>query len=376
MKKVAYVVNHLAFFDSHILPLALKAKQKYIVKIFCFQGGSEKMETLATRNIKKKNIKFYKFNSSPNNLNIVSEFLQSIKLAKEIKKFNPDIVHSISMKAIFLSLLSHFFLKINNHICFITGMGFFSVHKLNLYQFFLKFFLFKYFKYIAINKKIKIVVENNSDYNYFVKKLSIPKNQIFLINGVGVDLKIFKYKKKLKKKIILFSGRLIKEKGIEDFVNASKMLTSKFSRWKFIILGTFDHFKINSLKFNFNAIMKEFPKIIFLGYKKKVTSFFNKSSIVCLPSYREGFSKTLIEAASSGCAIVTTNVPGCRDTIINGRTGLLCEKGNYKDLARKLEQLITNRKKLHFFARNARKYAKKKFDYKIFINKNLKLYEQ
>lgn len=377
MKKIAYIVNHLSFFESHLMPLALEARKKgYKIKIFCFVGGSKKMEYIATKEIKRKKIDFIRFDSLPNNLNIFSEILNTLRLTLEIRKYNPDIVHSISLKAVFASMLIHFFFNIKNHLCFITGMGFFSVQKLTLFQLFLKKFLFKIFSLIARKKKIKIVIENKTDYNFFNKEIILNKKNIFLVKGVGVNLKKFVYFKKRKKNIVLFSGRIIKEKGIEEFIEASKFLSKKFLNWKFIILGTLDHFKTNNLDINFNILKKNYKNILFLGYKKKVHNFFNKSLIVCLPSYREGFSKTLIEAAASGCAVITTDVPGCRDAIVNNKTGLLCKSRDCLSLIRKLEKLMLNKNQTYYFAKNAVKYAKKNFDQNIFISKNLKLYEK
>ena len=96
---------------------------------------------------------------------------------------------------------------------------------------------------------------------------------------------------------------------------------------------------------------------------------------MCLPSYREGFPKSLIEACASGCAIVTSNVPGCRDVIKNNYNGYLCLPKNIDSLYSKLDKLINNKKIREIFFKNSRKLAEKKFDQKIFIKKNLYNYE-
>ena len=117
-----------------------------------------------------------------------------------------------------------------------------------------------------------------------------------------------------------------------------------------------------------------FEKNRSLDYSE-IHRLFNKSSIVCLPSYREGFPKSLIEASASGCAIVTSNVPGCRDAIKKNFNGYLCLPKNVISLSSKLDKLMKNKQLRENFSKNSRKLAEKKFDQKIFIKKNILNYE-
>ena len=125
--------------------------------------------------------------------------------------------------------------------------------------------------------------------------------------------------------------------------------------------------KINNL--NKGNIVK------FLGYSKNMNKIYNNSAIVCLPSYREGFSRTLQEAAAIGLPIVTTNAVGCKDTIIPNLTGLLCKAQDYKSLEKKLSILISDKKKRKNFGINGRILAEKEFSSKNVIKTNLILYD-
>ena len=198
------------------------------------------------------------------------------------------------------------------------------------------------------------------------------------IDGAGADLKKFYFNTKNKKKIILFPARVLLEKGIVEFINASKKLTKKYPLWKFLIAGTLNYKKGEEEKIftNVRLIEKEYKNIIFLGYVKNIKKLFNKASIVCLPSYREGFPKALIEACASGCAIVATDVPGCRDAIINNYNGLLCKVKNHLDTFTKIEKLILNEKKRKIFSKNSRKLAEKKYSINTYIKKNLDFYAE
>ena len=99
----------------------------------------------------------------------------------------------------------------------------------------------------------------------------------------------------------------------------------------------------------------------------------NKSKIVCLPSYREGYPNALIEACSSGCAIITTDVPGCNEIVLPDYNGFLCKPKNIIDLYKKIKKLTSNSKKIKYMGSNSRIIAIKKFKIDTFVNRNYEL---
>ena len=248
-------------------------------------------------------------------------------------------------------------------------MGYFFTNKLKAYEKFLKYLIFFIIKISLKPRKNLLILENKTDKNFFIKVIKIKKKKIVIFNGVGVDLKKFNIDNK-KKKIILFPARVLIEKGINEFLFSAMMLTKKHPDWKFHIVGTLNYKK----KQNQHIKKINQKNIIFFGYHKKVYKLFNQSSIVCLPSYREGFPKSLIEACGSGCAIVTTNVPGCRDAIINNFNGYLCKPKDTDSLTDKLNILISEKKIRTRFGVNSRKLALMKYDLRIFVQKNLENY--
>ena len=367
MIKIAYVINHLSFFNSHIFPLAIKAKrQGYVIKVFCGHGGSKEMEIEARKKLIKYKINFKNIGFLPGEKNIFYEFKFLVNFVLELKRYNPDIVHGISLKGVLYSCIYSKIFKVKKLICFITGLGYFFTNKLKTYELVLKNIILLIVKFSLKSKTSLLILENQTDKKFFINKIKIKKSKILLFNGAGVDLKKFNSKKK-KKNIVLFPARVLIEKGINEFLESSKILSKKYSDWKFYIVGTLDYKK------NQDVIIKEDNQksIKFFGHHKKIYKLFNQSSIVCLPSYREGFPKSLIEASASGCAIVTTDVTGCRDAIINNFNGYLCKPKNVKSLVGKLDALIKNKKIREKFSKNSRKLALSKYDVKIFIKKNL-----
>ena len=141
-KKIAYVINHISFFSSHILPLALGAmKEGYIIKVFCGNGGSKEMETEAKKILKKNKINFKNIGFLPGEKNIFYEIKFLFKFILELKKYNPDIVHGISLKGVLYSCIYSKIFKVKKLICFITGMGYFFTNKLKAYEKFLKYLI-------------------------------------------------------------------------------------------------------------------------------------------------------------------------------------------------------------------------------------------
>jgi glycosyltransferase involved in cell wall biosynthesis len=368
-KKVAYIINHLSFFVSHILPLALEAKRKkYEIKIFCGNGGSKEMEIAAIKKLTRHKINFKNIGFFPGEKNILFEFKFLVKFILELKKYNPDIIHGISLKGVLYSCIYSRIFQVKKLIFFITGLGHFFTNKLRLYEICLKNIILFIIKLSLKSKNALLILENKTDKNYFLNKLKIQKSKIVIFDGAGVDLKKFNFNEK-KEKIILFPARVLVEKGINEFLKSSKILSKKYPNWKFYVAGTLNYKKNQEMFINLeNSGLKN---IKFLGYHRQIHKLFNKSSIVCLPSYREGFPKSLIEGSASGCAIVTTNVVGCRDAIINNFNGFLCKPKNVKSLVNQLNILIKYKKTREIFAKNSRKLAMSKYDVKIFIRKNL-----
>ena len=233
-KNIAYVINHISFFASHILPLALEAKKKgYNVKVFCGYGGSQEMEIEAKKVIKINKIKFINIGFLPASKNILCEVKFLINFIKELKKYNPDIIHAISLKGILYSCLYFNIFGAKRLICFITGMGYFFTNKLKLYELILKYIILFIIKITLKSKNTLLIVENNIDKNFFIKDIKINKSKIKMFDGAGVNLKKFNSSNGNKKNIVLFPARVLIEKGINEFLSCANTLSKKYPDWQY-----------------------------------------------------------------------------------------------------------------------------------------------
>lgn len=169
--------------------------------------------------------------------------------------------------------------------------------------------------------------------------------------------------------------RLLKDKGVFEYIEASKVLKTKYPNVEFELYGDIDIHNPASLKHEDIEKIREDGFVNIYGFSGDIAKVFSESNIVVLPSYREGLPKVLIEAAACGRAVVTTDVPGCRDAIGQNVTGLLCKVNNAKSLAEMIEKLIVNNDLRNSMGKAGRELAEREFDINKVVEKHFEIYE-
>ena len=374
-KKIFYIVNDIHFFISHRLEIALESQRQGFDISIIF--GS------ALNNNYKKNLGFKYFETSfrPLGVNFFFELLGFFQIIVLLFKHKPFIVHCISPKGILYGGIACKFLSINNVIIAISGFGYlFSNKKIKINNFgsILLSHLYKFlFGYALAHKSKKIIVQNQNDRNFIIRNHYANIKDVLLIPGSGVNLRNYNnshYNSKLP--IIILASRLIISKGIYEFLDAAEIVKKKYPNWEFLLFGALNKNHPDSIQFR--RIQEKVGQgvIDYKGYVSNMTPWFRKSSIVCLPSYyREGLPKVLIEAAASYNAVITTNVPGCNEAILNGQTGDLINPRSSKDLSEKILLLIKDKNRLKKYQQQGRALAIKKFDLNDVVNTTILLYK-
>lgn len=366
-KKILFVLNTDKFLLSHRIEIAKELlKNNYEVHL-----GSEKTEV--SSRISNYGIKPHEIYINRSKIGILDLIKTTFSIYRLIKRVDPDIIHFISIKPVILGCIAtKFYQKDIKIVTSISGLGFIFVAKgfIGNLRRFITCFLYK----IALsNKKIKIIFQNKTDKNFINQICKLSNDQSIIISGSGVNLNKFKPTKvKAKNKIILLPARIVKSKGIYEFISAAETLKGEAN---FVLCGDYDFQAkdyINSEEINFwvkRSVIK------FIGYKNNVQNIISKSTIIILPSYREGLPKVLCEAAACGIPVITTDVPGCRDAIINGKTGILVPPRKSKELSNAIKELLYDKKLLKKMGKAGRKLAINKFDVKKVVEKHLKIYE-
>lgn len=279
-----------------------------------------------------------------------------LKYLKIIKKVNPDCIITYTIKPnIYGSIISRIFNI--PYIVNITGLGSVFQHEGLLRN------LVIYMYRVALKAVKYVIFENIGNQKVFIDEEIIPENKSIVLKGAGVNLDDFKYEEYPKDDCIkfLFIGRVMKEKGIEELFQVARDIRKIHSNVEFIILG--------SLEEDYKSELNELESkgiVTYLGYQNDVRPFIKDAHCIILPSYHEGMSNTLLETGAMGRPLITSNIHGCKEAVIDNESGLLCEKANYKDLKNAVETFLS------FSVEQRREMAMKSYEH-IALNFDKKL---
>jgi len=223
----------------------------------------------------------------------------------------------------------------------------------------------------------RVIVQNKEDAKVLVELGVLNSQKIRLIKGSGARLEEFTQLDEPDGiPVVCFAGRLLYDKGIYDFVAAVKLLKKRGVQARFCLAGDLDIKNPTGLNIEDLNSLREDKNIEVLGFKKNIATLYAKAHIICLPSYREGLPKSLIEAAAASRAIVTTDVPGCRDAIIPNKTGLLVPVKNPEKLADALQWLIEQPQERIAMGKAGRQLAEKEFRIEKIIKNHTDIYQE
>jgi glycosyltransferase involved in cell wall biosynthesis len=376
--RIAFVVNHAAFFVSHRLPIAVAARLAgYTVKLFTGQAGSLAMESIAEKRLQDESIEHKRSGFSSSGLNPLVEGFGLFQLLLLIIKYRPDIIHCASPKGVLYGGLVARVCRVKGLVIAISGMGYtFTTNSgSNILRKTLKSVYGYIFSWILRHPNIYVIVQNRDDKNDVLRAGSVKDNRVVCMPGSGIPLeKYITGLNKNKEAIVLFPARMLRDKGIEDFVEAARIVKLNVVGWRFIAAGTADYMNPSAVSIDVISGWVDEGVIEWLGHVIDMVQLFQRSAIVCLPSYREGFPKSLIEAAASGCAVVTTDVIGCRDAIYPGVTGDLVPVRDPRMLAEAILRLIEDNNRRDAYGSAGVEMAKERFSVNNVIDVTISIY--
>ena len=288
-----------------------------------------------------------------------------------MRKYEIDLVFPYTVKPVIYSSIAANQLGIPV-ISLITGLGFAFTgltRKARILQR-LNETLYK----ISIRKNRVVVFQNKDDYQLFLdRKILKKENKVAFVSGSGVNLNQFKYrvnKIENNKVSFLLVSRLIKEKGIGLFLKAAKTLKEKYPKSEYHVIGATDN-SPSSIKEEELKQLHELGTIIYYGKQSNIPEHLFKRDIFVLPTYyREGIPRSILEALSVGLPVITTNTPGCKETVKKDYNGILIQPQDLDELIDAMEYFLINKDKIEVMGVNSRKYAEERFDVNI-INKDL-----
>lgn len=369
--KLLFVVNVDWFFVSHRLPIAIKAiEQGYEVHLLCAITDKAKyLEGLG--------LIVQPFSFSRSGKNIFSELTTFFNLYRQIKRIKPDLIHLVTIKPVLYGGIAARMVKVPGVISAISGLGFLFVRRSGLGVQLLRYIALFLYRFAMGHPNQRVIFQNPTDLDSLVTAGGVGKDKVRLIRGSGVDLRDYPLLPELNGiPIVVMASRLLKDKGAYEFVEAARILQSRGIKARFQLIGDPDPGNPESVaKESVQAWMEE-GVVECLGFRADIPDLFSKAYIVVLPSYREGFPKVLIEAAACARAVVTTDVPGCRDAIEPNVSGLLIPARDAVALAQAIECLIENAALRQQMGKAGRILAEREFCIEKVVAAHLDIYRE
>lgn len=367
-----FVVDNAELFLSHRLPIALTALNSgYEVHV------AAPLNYAAEQLIESYAIGFHRLPMNPEKFGFFSELKTFFSLRRIISDVKPDLLHLITLKPTLYGSVIARMNKVPAVVATITGTRKIRIapdqEKENLRQKFIRLL----YGYGFQHPNLRVTFQNKDDRDMFLDMELISKRQIALIRGTGVNMQQFHPMQEIigTLPLVLLASRMRWDKGVGEFVEAARQLRETGIQARFVLVGGADPTHPGAVS---EAQLQDWHNegiIEWWGAKHDMPIVFAQAHIVCLPSYREGLPKVLVEAAACGKPIVATDVSGCREIVTNEENGLLVPTRNIEDLAIALNRLLANpdlRNKMGF---EGRKKVISEFSIGHVVDKTLNMYD-
>lgn len=335
--RLLYIITEDWFFASHFLDRAVAAKSRGFDVAVVTRKRSD------TSRIESLGISVFPVEFSRHGLNPFREFVTVRQIRRAIRQFEPDIIHNIALKPVVLGTLAARSCRIRNVVNAPVGMGYIFSSQDRKAKI-LRPFIRQIFRLFLNPTGSRVIIENHDDFDSLLASHFVRPTDLVLIKGAGVDTKIFASSPEPPEPIVIsLVARMLRDKGVTEFVDAARLIATAGVDAEFRLIGDIDLGNPTTLN---RSQLEEWSNqgvVIWEGQRNDISTVLSSSHIVCLPSYREGLPKSLIEALAAGRPVVTTNVPGCREVVIHEHNGLLVEPRNPRALAEALQRLIADK---------------------------------
>lgn len=298
-------------------------------------------------------------------------------LLRTYREFRPALVHQVSIKPILYGTIAARLANVPAVVNAVTGLGKnFSIERsTNLRE---KAFLVAY--QIVLNlSESEVIFQNHDDRQLFVENGVVSPDHSHVILGSGVDGGRFSgtQKSAAPESDVVFAGRMLWTKGVGEFVAAARNLRERHPSARFLLVGAPDEQDSSHLSSEQLRTWDREGVVQWLGYREDMPEILARAAIVVLPTYyREGVPKVLIEAAASGCPMVASDVPGCREIVREGETGLLVPPQDVPALSEGIDCLLRNPEMRQRLGTQARELFEARFTRSRVVQETMAVWEK
>jgi glycosyltransferase involved in cell wall biosynthesis len=364
--KLMFLVTEDWYFVSHRLPLAVAAKAEGFDVVV-----ATRLESLA-RVIEAAGIRAIPFEMSRRGMNPLHELATLVRLWRLYHRERPNIVHHVALKPVLLGGMAARLGGIHAVVSAVAGMGFLFADEGRLP------WARTWFKRLLpmVIGSGRAIVQNPDDASLLEASGVLPE-RIRLIRGAGVDLARFKLQPEQDGPLlVVLPARMLWDKGVGEFVTAARQLRQQEISARFALVGERDRANPASVPLSELETWREEGVVEWWGRREDMPGVFAQSHVVCLPSYREGLPKALLEAAACGRPIVATDAPGCREIVRHEDNGLLVPVRDAVALAAALERLIRDASLRQRMGQRGRERVETEFSQQRVISETLAVYRE
>lgn len=367
--RLLFVVNQLAFFKSHRLPLALAA-QAAGYDVHVATAWSDDIPEMLALGLTCHTIPLQRAGLNPwLDLRLFGVLLSLFW------RLHPDVVHLVTIKPVIYGGLAARCLRLPGVVMAISGLGSVFIKKGALSRV-LQGLVMRLYRHSVGGGHVRVIFQNQDDLELFKSFTGIQDTRTVLIPGSGVPLSVYRYLPEPDGPVVVtMAARLLVDKGVFEFVEAAQRLHASGVVARFRLAGVIDPDNPSSCTAEDLQRWRTQGAVELLGHCADIPALFSESHIVVLPSYREGMPKVLLEAAACGRAVITTDVAGCRDAIEAGVTGLLVAARDVGGLADAIRTLIENSKARLEMGEAGRRKAEREFDIAQVVSQHMQLYK-
>lgn len=362
--KLAFVGNSSRTMANFRIGLLKALSEKYDITVIALKDSDITI-------YEKNNIKFIDVYVDSKGLNPIKDLKFIFCLRDIYLKEKFDFIFHYTIKPViygsFAAILAN-----KAHISVITGLGYTFIKEGLINK--ITILLYR----LSLKKAKEVWFLNNDDLEMFLRKKIVSKKKTKLLNGEGIDMELFQpQKKKSKNFSFIFIGRVLWDKGVGEYIQACKILKSKYPEIKFEILGPLGAENPAAIKPEQMNVWVNEMFVDYLGETTDVIPYISNSDCIVLPSYREGLSRILLEAAAMERPIIASNVAGCKEVVEDNVSGFLCNPKDAVNLAACMEKIyLLEAEERQKMGKRGREIVLEKFEEKIIIENYLKILKQ
>lgn len=369
-KRLLIVVNEDRFFLSHRREVAVAARDAgWEVTVVAKDTG-------VAQRIRDYGLHFIPLPINPTGMNPLQELATYHFLVKLYQRYRDAVVHHVGLKSILWGGLAARRAKVRGVLNAVSGLGTLFGEESRPKGISL---LMLMLRHGMKSKNVKVIFQNHDDEGlWYAHRLATPSNSSF-IKGSGVNLSLFRHDSDSAstKFRIIFTGRMLHDRGIYDIIEAAEILRPEFEESvEFLLCGPLTS-NPRSLTAHQISTRCDGHYLKWLGPREDIPTLLQQASVMIFPSYyREGVPKSLLEASAAGLPIVTCDSIGCRDTVIEGLNGYKVPPRSPRALADRLRILITNPDLCRRMGEESRRIAERDYDISLVVKKHMHLYEE